>query len=420
LRILQRLIGLCVPAALMVSCQNHLPLVPTAPDGPRWGYTDSVYRFTAGSDDPDGDALYIRFAWGDGDTTGWLQQPHGIDTLAAGHVWSSRGRYSIRAQAKDGDGLETAWSQATEVVIDTLALWPTRVLAVVRLDSVPFDVTVAPDGQYLFVACYGGGSISVVRASDWTVTATVPVSEHVADLAVSPDGSRLYVGTTAMHVYVVSTATNAVIDSIRTHTNPWRVVLDQAGAYLYVGTSSTGGDGSRILKVRTADNMVVDSFDLNQGTTALTLKPDGSGLYVSTITERVRLLATDALRLLDTLKGSWATAPLLASDDGTELYAWGLSNEGRRRLDVYGTLDNTLKDTIGLPGTPSLSELVGFGRGRLLFATGSPNLFVFDMGLRAIVARLELAHTRGIAASEQRREMYLTDEYENKLIVLGF
>ena len=420
MRTLQRLIGLCVLAALMVSCHNRSPLVPTVPLGPRWGYTDSTCRFTAGSDDPDNDALYIRFAWGDGDTTDWLRQPRSIDTLGADHVWPGPGRYSVRAQAKDGHGLETEWSQATEVLIDTFAPWPTRVIAEVPVDSVPYDVAVAPDGQHLFVACYDGGSISVVRTSDWTVTATVPVSEHVTHLAVSPDGSRLYVGTTAMHVYVVSTATNAVTDSIPTNTCPGWVAIDRAGAFLYIGSSTTDGDPSQVLKVRTADNAVVDSFNLDQGAEALALKPDGTGLYVSTVSGRVRLLATDTLRLLDTLKGSWATAPLLASDDGTELYACGLSNEGRRRLDVYGTLDNTLKYTIGLPGAPSLSELAGFGGGRLLFATGTPDLFVFDIGLRAVVARLAFPDTRGIAASEQRHEVYFTDEYENKLIVLGF
>ncbi len=93
------------------------PETPTTPAGPTAGVTDSSYRFVAAADHPDGVDVAIRFAWGDGDTSGWSE--YMIPTVPAekSHAWSTPGMYVVRAQARDTFGLTSQWSDPHDITI---------------------------------------------------------------------------------------------------------------------------------------------------------------------------------------------------------------------------------------------------------------------------------------------------------------
>jgi YVTN family beta-propeller protein len=70
------------------SGQNHPPNTPSTPSGPSSGQVGVSYSFSSSATDPDGDAVLIRFAWGDGDTSDWaaVARGKGIDGLPSGRV----------------------------------------------------------------------------------------------------------------------------------------------------------------------------------------------------------------------------------------------------------------------------------------------------------------------------------------------
>lgn len=77
--------------------------------GPSKGKINTMYNFFATATDPDGDALFYWFDWGDGNDTGWLGPINSGSVMKANHSWSSKGSFTIKVKAKDTSGLESDW-----------------------------------------------------------------------------------------------------------------------------------------------------------------------------------------------------------------------------------------------------------------------------------------------------------------------
>jgi YVTN family beta-propeller protein len=88
----------------------------------------------------------------------------------------------------------------------------------------PLGVAVSPDGSKVYVANNPGtstGTVSVIDAATNTVSATVPVGFGPVGVAVKPDGSKVYVANElANTVSVIDTATNNVIATIPVGNSP--------------------------------------------------------------------------------------------------------------------------------------------------------------------------------------------------------
>ena len=112
------------------------------------------------------------------------------------------------------------------------------------------------------------------------------------DIAITPDGARAYVA--AGLVYIIDTATNAVVKSFPAETaaiptvtnNATSVAISPDGKRAYVGVYTfdfTGGGfgaGGSIVLVDTASEAVTGAIDLGSLPGPIALTPDGSRLYV--------------------------------------------------------------------------------------------------------------------------------------------
>ncbi len=91
------------------------------------GVVDSSYDFYIQYyGDPDGDAVALRFDWGDGDTSEWSNylpsppsEPPGCPPapFRKSHSWSAPDTYYIRAQAKDEHEAVSDWSEGYRFVV---------------------------------------------------------------------------------------------------------------------------------------------------------------------------------------------------------------------------------------------------------------------------------------------------------------
>jgi YVTN family beta-propeller protein len=84
----------------------------------------------------------------------------------------------------------------------------------------PNGVAVSPNGSKVYVANYSG-NVSVIDAATNTVSTTIPVGANPNGVAVSPDGSKVYVtNVDSNNVSVIDAATNAVSTTILVGSGP--------------------------------------------------------------------------------------------------------------------------------------------------------------------------------------------------------
>lgn len=67
--------------------------------------------------DPEQNQHYLRWAWGQGDTTEWLGPYNNAQVVSAYHTWWEAGTYTARVQGKDIWDAEGPWSDPHEITI---------------------------------------------------------------------------------------------------------------------------------------------------------------------------------------------------------------------------------------------------------------------------------------------------------------
>jgi hypothetical protein len=85
--------------------------------GPTWGIINVKYNFSANVTDVDGDDIFCKWDFGDGNITGWLGPYSSGETIYTNHSWSNKGTYDIKVKLKDEHGLESNWSDSHTITM---------------------------------------------------------------------------------------------------------------------------------------------------------------------------------------------------------------------------------------------------------------------------------------------------------------
>jgi YVTN family beta-propeller protein len=147
-------------------------------------------------------------------------------------------------------------------VIDTAT---NTVTATIPVGNEPIGVAVTPDGSKVYVTHDIDNTVSVIDTATNIVTATIPVSGGTFGVAVSPDGSKVYVADGSATVSVIATATNTVIATIPVGFGPLGVAVTPDGSKVYV--ASGGGDiNNTVSVIDTATNTVIATIPVGNFT----------------------------------------------------------------------------------------------------------------------------------------------------------
>ena len=213
-------------------------------------------------------------------------------------------------------------------VIDTAS---DAVVETIPVGDNPSALAVTPDGKWLYVMT-ADGVVEVVDTTLQTVAATISVGSS-GDIAITPDGARVYVAAGLVHV--IDTATNVVVRSFAAETatiadianSALSVAIAPDGTRAYVGVmtfNTTGGNfsaGGSIVLVDTASEAVTGAiglFSYVPGSIALT--PDGSRAYVGIQSIFVNtgygmgFLPGNQIVVIDTITNGIAASIFLAID----------------------------------------------------------------------------------------------------------
>jgi YVTN family beta-propeller protein len=165
--------------------------------------------------------------------------------------------------SRDGTRLYVAENLFDSVAVVDVA--SKRVVQRFATERYPYGVAVAPDGR-VFVSAWGGNTVSMFRPNaDGSLQADgqLRVARHPSALALSSDGSRLFVASGSTdRVAVVDTRARRVVAELsdappagpREGSTPNALALDAAGTRLYVAE---------------ADNNAIGIFDLSAATSGV-------------------------------------------------------------------------------------------------------------------------------------------------------
>jgi len=105
------------PSLKLKEVDKNYPTKPEKPKGITKGKAGEEYVFSTVAYDADGDKLYYKWDWGDGNVSKWLGPYEQGEIVNASHSWQRKGVYFVRVKVKDEHGAESEWSDSLAVAI---------------------------------------------------------------------------------------------------------------------------------------------------------------------------------------------------------------------------------------------------------------------------------------------------------------
>ena len=203
--------------------------------------------------------------------------------------------------------------------------------------------SVAFAAPFAYITNIIGGTVSVIDTANNTVDHTIPVIGNPYGVAVSPDGSRVYIGSWGSNTLsTIDAVNNTVIGvSVSVGIQPIGVAITPNGNRVYVANF-----GSHTVSVfDTASNTVIKTIPAGQGAAGVAISPDGSRVYISNFDEHTVSVIDSSSNTVVGPAIAVGASPLgiLVSPDGTRLV---VANSDSDNVTIIDTATNLVIGTV--------------------------------------------------------------------------
>jgi DNA-binding beta-propeller fold protein YncE len=241
---------------------------------------------------PDGKTAYLTFSWSIGSKFSGSIVPVSTVTNTPGKpirvysdkrpyavaiVFSPGGKTAYVAAGSLGATPPTLLNPATVTPINTAT---NTVGKPIRLSHGESDIAITPDGKTLYVGSGGGdgqpGYVTPIDTATSTPGTPIRVSSGAGTMAITPDGKTLYVAGPDT-ITPVNTATDTPGTPIRVSSGAGTMAITPDGKTLYVG--SDGPFRGAVIPISTATNRAGQPIPVAADDIAIT--PDGRTLYAA-------------------------------------------------------------------------------------------------------------------------------------------
>lgn len=250
----------------------------------------------------------------------------------------------------------------------------------------PGAIVVTPDGKKVYVANYSSHSVSVVSTASNTVTATVTIGAGETGrpiaLAVTPNSAHVYVAdqgsaqvddiTTASDTVTKAIAVGSMTDAnVAGGGNPNILAVTPDGSKLYVASYTAG----TVADIATSTDTVTSTIALAGSTpapNALAMTPNGCRLYVHDYSNNqvdAITVTTDTVAASPAVGSAGDPTGMSAAPDGAHVY---VANRNGNSVSVIATSTNTVSST--------LAEAVVGKEPYAALATPSPYFYKLQAG----------------------------------------
>ena len=306
---------------------------------------------------------------------------------------------STLAEAKPFAYVTNAGANSVSV-IDTAT---NTVVATVPVGFSPTGVAITPDGTRVYVS---GIPVTVIDTATNTVVATLPVSGGVG--AITPDGAHAYV-TNANSLLVIDTTTNTVVSAVPMAGPPGAVAITPDGTHAYVAISFGVSGSVSVIDTATNTEVATVPFPVGFSPKGVAITPDGTRAYVT-----ISLGINGNVTVIDTATNTVAAIVPMGREnhpwgvaitpDGTHAYVVNMSGSGGLgTVSVIATATNTVVANVqvgwepfGVAITPDGTHAYVANSARQ--TTFPPSVSVIDTATNTVVADV-LVGTRAFAVA---------------------
>jgi YVTN family beta-propeller protein len=235
----------------------------------------------------------------------------------------------------------------------------------VEAGNQPASVAITPDGEYAYVADFGGRSVTVIETGlRRKITTIENVGQGPFGIAITPDGKYAYVTDRGSdEVVVISTATKKVVTSIPVGEGPTGVAISPTGKFAYVTDSLNGK-----VEVINTETMSVtgSSIKVGEGPMGIEFTPRGTAFVVDQTSKEVSAIdpTTKKVTEIPLPEESGVPRGISISPDGTRAYVVGLTTGP---ISVIDTATNKVTDEIEVEGEPE--EVAFAANGKTVYVT---------------------------------------------------
>ncbi len=263
-------------------------------------------------------ATIIATHYGDGSVS--IIDAHGL-TVEADIDMSAVEPHLVTAAERRAYVTISAHNYDSVAVIDTASM---QVVANHPIDDVASDVAVSPDGTRIYVGRTGSNvGLAVINTFGRThnVALADGAGRTVDAVRVSPNGRLVYVATSdalSGTLHVVDAGKGRVIGEVAIASPIRDVALSYDGGLAYVAGFDSHWGGS-VYVVDTAINEITAKVGIGGAPMQMALSADGARLYIADY-EHVAVMCTETNSVIDILSVTAEPSCVAVSPDSTRLY----------------------------------------------------------------------------------------------------
>ena len=274
----------------------------------------------------------------------------------------------------------------------------------------------------VYVSNNGDNTVSEIDTSTNTVVATIRVGSGPEGVAVTPDGTRLYVANDGGAVWVIDTSNNSTVAKVTVGGDPYGVAITPDGTRVYV----TEDNGAAVSAIDTSSNTVIARIVMPAVPSGVAIAPDGRHAYVASdganLTPAVSVIDTSSNTVVATVGLAGLPWGIAVTPDGRRVYVANsvpTVSGGSAHVSVIDTSSNAVIANVpvgagiswGLAITPDGTRAyVATG---VLIGSGANNgvVSVIDTSSNTVVATVGVADPLGLAVTPDGTRVYVANDF---------
>ena len=319
--------------------------------------------------------------------------PHDATVTTGGESVTVSGGFQVKRSLL----YVAAFKSGNVVIIDTNT---NQIVTSIYVGGAPRAVALTPDGSKLYVTSGDfctNPQLTVINTATNTIIDTVAsgLGSFTSYIGITPDGRRAYISNyCADTMSVLDTATDSIIGVISGLNPPGQVAFSPDGTKAYVPVGS--GNSSppwQVAVVNTATNTVTTTIDVGPEPNGLVISPDGSRVF----TGNDQLdLGGGSVSIVDTSSNSLATT---ITSTGSQTNFLGLtpnmhklyaSNAASDTVTVFDLTTNKVSATIPVGAEPYGISMSPDGLRTYVAANSGSNVTVIDTASDSVVNTIAL------------------------------